>query len=81
MSLLRSFGFVMWVWGGEEGGDGLSINVNVSLSGASKMCKECRTEPLRYLGDGEGTKLKVTEVPLLKPSTLYTHGHFLIKDS
>lgn len=45
------------------------------------MCKECRTEPLRYLGDGEGTKFKVTEVPLLKPSTLYAHEHLLIKDS
>lgn len=56
MSLQCSFGFVMWVLEGEEGGDGLSINVNVSPSGAGKMCKECRTEPLRYLGDGEGTK-------------------------
>lgn len=66
---------------GEEGGDGLSINVNVNLSGARKMGKECRTEPLRYMGDGEGTELKVTEMPLLKPSTLYVHEHFLIKDS
>lgn len=36
----------------------LSINLHESLSQASKMCKECRTEPLRYLGDGEENKIK-----------------------
>jgi len=47
----------------------------------AKCVRNAERTPSGIWGMVREKKLKVTEVPLLKPSTLYAHEHFLIKDS